>query len=417
MLTQYVTKGCDCLDLELRRTTKRRDELGEVPGYPATTLRDEYLIVNRYLHAPKVPQRGCPRPSPDLRSAPANLGPVSDKTALITGIAGQDGIYLSRFLRAKGYRVVGSAAPGSPSLARLGAYLDDVEIARVDLRDGVAMQELIMATQPDEIYNLAAISSVGASWQHAEEVAEVNGMSVLRVLESLLRYREKFATAPRFYQASSSEIFGLAAQQPQDEGTPHYPRSPYGASKSFAHHLTVNYRESYGLFACNGILFNHESPLRPTRFVTRKITRAVAEIHVGLREGFSLGNTDVRRDWGFAGDYVEAMWLMLQQPEADDYVIATGVSYSIRDFVEAAFACVNVSDPWGRIRQDPAMMRPADVPQTWGSAVHARERLGWSPPTSFAALVEHMVVTDLVRLRTGREESPDLLSAPQRVAL
>jgi GDPmannose 4,6-dehydratase len=361
-------------------------------------------------------QSRCTGPNVDLRLTPAMLTQMSAKTALITGIAGQDGIYLARFLRAKGYRVVGTCAPASASLARLGMYLGGVEVDRVDVRDGLAMQELIMQTRPDEIYNLAAMSSVGASWQHAEEVAEVNGMSVLRMLESLLRYRDKFDMAPRFYQASSSEIFGLAVQQPQGEGTPHHPRSPYGASKSFAHHLTVNYRESYGLFACNGILFNHESPLRATQFVTRKITRAVAEIHVGLREGFSLGNVDVRRDWGFAGDYVEAMWLMLQQPEADDYVIATGVSSSIRDFVEAAFACVNIADPWGRIREDPAMMRPADVPTTWGSPAHARVRLGWTPTTSFTALVEHMVATDLVRLRTGLEEAPALLSSPQHVA-
>jgi len=341
---------------------------------------------------------------------------MSVKTALITGIAGQDGVYLSRFLLAKGYRVVGTSSPASTGLRRLGTYLDNVEVVSVDLRDGVAMQELIMGTRPDEIYNLAAISSVGASWQHAEEVAEVNGMSVLRLLESLLRYRDRFGTAPRFYQASSSEIFGLAAQQPQDEGTPHYPRSPYGASKSFAHHLTVNYRESYGLFACNGILFNHESPLRGTRFVTRKITRAAAEIHLGLREDLTLGNVEVRRDWGFAGDYVEAMWLMLQQPGADDYVIATDVAASIRDFVEVAFACVDISDPWSRIRLDPAMMRPADVPQTWGSPARAHERLGWSPTMSFTALVEHMVATDLRRLRTGLEESPCLLETPQRIA-
>jgi len=334
---------------------------------------------------------------------------MSVKTALITGIAGQDGIYLTRFLRAKGYRVVGSSAPTSASLARLGPYLDGVEIVQVDVRDGVAMHELIVQTKPDEIYNLAAMSSVGASWEHAEEVAEVNGVSVLRTLDSLLRYRDEFTTAPRFYQASSSEIFGLAAQQPQDESTPHYPRSPYGASKSFAHHITVNYRESYGLFACNGILFNHESPLRATGFVTRKITRAVAEIKLGMRQELSLGNLDVRRDWGFAGDYVEAMWLMLQQPEPEDYVIATGVSSSIRDFVEAAFACVDIADPWEHIRQDPAMLRPADVPQTWGNPARAGERLGWSPKTSLTALVAHMVATDLRRLRTGVEEAPALL--------
>jgi GDPmannose 4,6-dehydratase len=337
---------------------------------------------------------------------------MSAKTALITGIAGQDGVYLARFLRDRGYRVVGSTAPVSRSLARLGTYLEGVEIVSMDLRDSAAMQELIMATKPDEIYNLAAMSSVGASWQHAAEVAEVNGMAVLRLLESLLRYRDRFGTAPRFYQASSSEIFGLAAQQPQDEGTPHYPRSPYGVSKSFAHHLTVNYRESYGLFACNGILFNHESPLRATQFVTRKIARSVAEIHLGLRDEFSLGNLDVRRDWGFARDYVEAMWLMLQQPQAEDYVIATGVVSSLRDFVEVAFAFVSIADPWGHIRQDLAMMRPADVPQTWGDPTRARERLGWSSATSFTALVEHMVGTDLKRLRTGVEEAPSLLSAP-----
>jgi GDPmannose 4,6-dehydratase len=315
-----------------------------------------------------------------LGPGPAKFVRMSAKTALITGIAGQDGIYLARFLHAKGYRVVGSSAPGSVSLARLGTYLSGVEVVNADLRDGLAMQELIMRTKPDEIYNLAANSSVGASWQHPAEVAEVNGMAVLRILEILLRFRDEFAVAPRFYQASSSEIFGLAAQQPQDEGTPHYPRSPYGVSKSFAHHLIVNYRESYGLFACNGILFNHESPLRATRFVTRKITRAVAEIHVGIREEFSLGNLDVRRDWGFARDYVEAMWLMLQQPEPEDYVIATGVVSSIRDFVEAAFACVNIANPWDHVRHDnPALRRPADVPQTWGNPALAYERLGWSP--------------------------------------
>jgi GDPmannose 4,6-dehydratase len=331
------------------------------------------------------------------------------KTALITGIAGQDGVYLTRFLRAKGYRVVGSSTSASSSLARLSPYLEGVEIARVDVRDGVGMHDLLVRTRPDEIYNLAAMSSVGASWEHAEEVAEVNGVSVLRMLDWLLRYRDEFTTTPRFYQASSSEIFGLAAQQPQDESTPHYPRSPYGAAKSFAHHITVNYRESYGLFACNGILFNHESPLRATRFVTRKVTRAVAEIKLGLRQELSLGNLDVRRDWGFAGDYVEAMWLMLQQPEPEDFVIATGVASSLRDFVEAAFAYVNIADPWEHIRQDPAMLRPADVPQTWGNPALAGERLGWSPKTSLTALVAHMVETDLERLRTGVEEAPALL--------
>ena len=328
---------------------------------------------------------------------------------MITGIAGQDGVYLGRLLRSKGYRVVGSATPDSASLHRLLPYLGGVDVAEVDSRDAGAVRDLVFAVRPDEIYNLAARSSVGASWHAAELVAETNGMAVLRLLEVLLRYRDEHGAAPRFYQASSSEIFGLAEQQPQDERTPHYPRSPYGVAKSFAHHLTVNYRESYGLFACNGILFNHESPLRATSFVTRKITRSVAEIKCGLREEFSLGNVDAFRDWGAAADYVQAMWLMLQHELPGDYVIATGRTHSIRDFVELAFDCAGIDDPWSHVRQDPAMMRPADVPKTWGDPSRAASGLGWRPTTSFRELVAQMVRADITRLRSGTEEDPSLL--------
>jgi GDPmannose 4,6-dehydratase len=319
---------------------------------------------------------------------------MSGKTALITGIAGQDGVYLTRFLRAKGYRVVGSSTPTSASLARLKPYLDGVEIVPVDVRDGVAMHDLIVDTRPDEIYNLAAMSSVGASWQHAEEVAQVNGVSVLRTLDSLLRYRDEFKTAPRFYEASSSEIFGLAAQQPQDESTPHYPRSPYGAAKSFAHHITVNYRESYGLFACNGILFNHESPRRGETFVTRKITRSVARIKAGLEDTLFLGNIDAARDWGYAPEYVDAMWRMLQQDEPNDFVVATGTSFTVRDFLGFAFEHAGLD--WERhVRFDDRYLRPTEVDSLIGDPSRAAELLDWKPKVLTPELAGIMVDADM----------------------
>ncbi|CAM3596968.1 GDP-mannose 4,6-dehydratase [Smaragdicoccus niigatensis] len=325
---------------------------------------------------------------------------AAHRTALITGVAGQDGIYLARVLLERGYRVIGT----SFSLARHFPYLQGVELIAFDIRNTDAMSELLRRERPDEIYNLAAISSVGQSWQMAEKVAEVNGMSVLRLLELLVRLRDDLGYAPRFYQASSSEIYGMADQQPQDERTPHYPRSPYGTSKSFAHHLTVNYRESYGLYACNGILFNHESPIRPARFVTRKITRAVAEISLGMRDQVTLGNLDARRDWGSAADYVEAMAEMLQQESAQDFVIATGEVASIRDFVAIAFEAVGIEDPWAHVEFDAAYLRPADVPQTWGRADRARSALGWGPKVSLREVVAHMVQADIVRAKTGIEE-------------
>jgi GDPmannose 4,6-dehydratase len=336
-------------------------------------------------------------------------GDKGRRVALVTGVTGQDGIYLSHLLLARGYRVVGTTTRSSVGLL---PYLDGIELVTADVRDSEAMSALLRRVRPDELYNLAALSSVGASWQAAEQVAEVNGMAVLRLLETLVRLRDELGWTPRFYQASSSEIFGLAEHQPQNEWTPHRPRSPYGTAKSFAHHLTINYRESYGLFACSGVLFNHESPLRPTRFVTRKISRAVAEISLGLRTTVTLGNLDARRDWGSAADYVEAMWSMLQQETARDYVIATGSTASIRDFADLAFAVVGIDDPARYVEQDPAFMRPADVPQTWGDPARAVADLGWQARTALPALVQHMVATDVLRLRSGVEESPEYLFLP-----
>lgn len=328
----------------------------------------------------------------------------------MTGVHGQDGVLLSRFLLDRGYRVIGTVSPGSRGSATYGVYLAGVEVREADIRDVGAMSMLLDIERPDEVYNLASFSSVGASWGAAELVAETNGTAVLRLLEILVRHRDAHGSAPRFYQASSSEIYGLAHQQPQDEGTPHYPRSPYGTSKSFAHHLTVNYRESYGLHASNGVLFNHESPLRPSRFVTRKITRAVAEISLGLRDTVVLGDLDVARDWGSAADYVEAMWLMVQQEEPADYVIATGTATSLREFVSLAFAAVGIDDVARYVTQDPALTRPADVPVTRGDAAKARHDLGWRSTATLPELVARMVEVDLERLRSGVEESTTYLS-------
>ena len=334
-----------------------------------------------------------------------------DRVALITGVGGQDGVYLARLLHAKGYRVTGTVAPGGSGPARLAPYLPDVEVAEVDICDGEAMRALVFATAPDEVYNLAARSSVGDSWADAERVAEINGHAVSRLLEILVSYRDEGGAEPRFFQASTAEIFGAAAQQPQNEETPQDPRSPYAVAKSVAHNATVSYRASHGLFACNGILFNHESPLRPPSFVTRKITRAVAEIAQGRRDELTLGALEVRRDWGAAADHVLAMWLMLQHSVADDYVIATGTTSALRDFVETAFGCVGIGDPWRYVRHDPALMRPADVPQSWGDPSHARTALGWAATMSLAELIQQMVDVDLARLRSGVEESPEYLSS------
>jgi GDPmannose 4,6-dehydratase len=329
--------------------------------------------------------------------------------ALITGVTGQDGIYLARLLLDRGYEVVGTAQPGAAARLRMAPYLTDITVINHDLRDSLSFAAILDKHLPDEVYNLAAFSSVGQSWQHAELVGETNGMAVLRMLEVLRLHRDRHGTAPRFYQASTSEMFGLADHQPQTENTPHHPRSPYAATKSFAHHLTINYRESYGLWACSGVLYNHESPLRGLDFVTRKITRSVAEMSLGRRDTITLGNLDVCRDWGAAPDYVEAMWRTLQQDDPIDYIIATGISHSLSDLLQVAFDEVGLHDYERYVRQDPALMRPADVVELRGDATKAREELGWEPTTSFEDIIRRMVRADIARLSTGVEESPDYL--------
>jgi GDPmannose 4,6-dehydratase len=330
-------------------------------------------------------------------------------TALITGVTGQDGVYLARLLREKGYSVVGTSRPGGSDLDRLRPYLTDLEVVEVDSCDASAIAGLLEQVQPDEIYNLAAFSSVGASWAAAELVAETNAIAVLRLLEALLRYRDAHGAAPRLYHASSSEIFGLATEHPQTVSTPHHPRSPYAAAKSYAHHLVVNYRESYGLFACSGILYNHESPIRPAQFVTRKITRAAAEIALGRRTSVQLGNLDVRRDWGAAQDYVRAMWLMLQQPEPADFIVATGESRTLSELLEVAFAATGLQSPWDYVEQDPALIRRTDVTDLRGDPTLAHELLGWRPQISFVELIGQMARADLARVETGVEEDPRYL--------
>lgn len=330
-------------------------------------------------------------------------------TALITGIAGQDGVLLARRLRATGYRVVGTTHPGTGSAASMACYLQGVDVVAHDIRDTQEFARMLDDVRPSEIYNLAAFSSVGQSWQHAQLVAEINAMAVLRMLDELRSFRDRHGWAPRFYQASTSEMFGSSTTPFQTETTPHHPRSPYAAAKSFAHNLSVNYRESYDLFVSTGILYNHESALRGRGFVTRKITRGAAEIALGRRGTLPLGNLDVSRDWGSAHDYVEAMRLTLACSEPGDYLIATGTAHSLTEFVEAAFAAAGVSDPWSHIEQDAALLRPADVSVLRGDASKANETLGWRPTTGFDTIVSEMVMADIQRVETGVEESLDYL--------
>jgi GDPmannose 4,6-dehydratase len=317
------------------------------------------------------------------------------KTALITGITGQDGAYLARLLVGKGYRVVGlTPRRGSDTLWRLRELevLPRIEVAYGDVTDMGSVLGIIARFQPDEVYNLAAQSFVGASWDQPVHTADVNAIGAVNVLEGI-RLRHPRA---RFYQASTSEMFGKAQAPVQNEGTPFYPRSPYGVAKLYAHWITVNYRESFGLHASSGILFNHESPLRGIEFVTRKVTDAVARIKRGLADSVVLGNLDAKRDWGYAGDYVEAMWRMLQQPEPGDYVIATGVATTIRDMCRLAFEHAGLD--WQRyVSTDDALLRPAEVDALCGDASIARERLGWRPKVALAQLMGNMVDADLAR--------------------
>ncbi len=316
------------------------------------------------------------------------------KRAIITGVTGQDGSYLAELLLEKGYDVYGVVRRASTTnYWRIESILDRIEIRTADLLDQLSLIRVIEEVKPHEFYNLAAMSFVPASWDQPMLTGEFNSQGVTRVLEAVRQVDPKI----RIYQASSSEMYGKVREVPQTELTPFYPRSPYGVSKVFAHYITVNYRESYDLFAVSGILFNHESPRRGLEFVTRKVTDGVARIKLGLADSLGLGNLDAQRDWGFAGDYVKAMWLMLQQDRADDYVIATGVSHSVRELVEVAFGHVNLD--WRQyVRQDPRFLRPAEVDHLVGDASKARAALGWRPEVDFPGLIRMMVDADVERL-------------------
>ncbi len=319
-------------------------------------------------------------------------------TALITGITGQDGSYLAEFLLSKGYRVVGVVRRTSTTpYDRISHLLDRIELVSADLLDQHSLLEAIERAAPSEIYNLAAQSFVHASWSQPVLTGEYTALGVTRVLEAM----RKAAPKARFYQASSSEMFGKAQQVPQSESTHFYPRSPYGVAKVYGHWITVNYRESFGLHTVSGILFNHESPRRGIEFVTRKITDAVARIKLGLAKELRLGNLESRRDWGFAGDYVEAMWLMLQAPEPADFVIGTGKTWTVRDFCRVAFEQAGL-DYRDYVVQDPAMIRPAEVDVLVADPTQAREKLGWVARTSFEDLIGMMLSSDLERYRGGR---------------
>jgi len=317
------------------------------------------------------------------------------KRALITGITGQDGSYLAELLLSKGYEVYGLVRRLSvPNIENIAHILHKIEMISGDLMDEGSIMEAVKKSDPDEVYNLAAQSFVKASWDQPLLTGEFTGLGVTRVLEALRVIKPD----AKFYQASSSEMFGKVTETPQKETTRFYPRSPYGVAKVYGHYITVNYRESFDMFACSGILFNHESPRRGMEFVTRKIANAVARISLGKQDKLVLGNMDAKRDWGFAGDYVEAMWLMLQQEKADDYVVATGETHSIKEFVELAFKSVSIDD-WEKYTKanDPRFTRPAEVDMLIGDASKAKEKLKWSPKTTFAELVSMMVNAELQR--------------------
>jgi len=324
------------------------------------------------------------------------------KVALITGATGQDGSYLAEFLISKGYEVHGvvrrtsSFATGRIDHIRkgFGSGSSPLQLHYGDLGDGTGLRAIVEQVRPDEVYNLAAQSHVRISFDQPEYTADVVGLGALRLLEALRDHNKRHNRAARYYQAGSSEMFGRVAEVPQRETTAFHPRSPYACAKVYAHWQTINYREAYGLFAANGILFNHESPRRGENFVTRKITRSATRIKVGLQDSLALGNLDARRDWGFAGDYVEAMWMMLQQDKPDDFVIATGETHSVQEFLERVFEMLKLD--WHKyIQSDPRYLRPAEVDMLQGDASKARRILGWQPRVNFAQLVEMMVESDL----------------------
>ncbi len=313
------------------------------------------------------------------------------KSALITGITGQDGSYLAEFLLEKGYDVHGTYRRAStPTFDRIQHLLDDIQIHQTDLTDQSSLYNLVKQVRPTEVYNLAAQSFVGTSWDQVLATGDVTGLGTARILEAI----RSVDNGIRFYQASSSEMFGKVHETPQRETTVLHPRSPYGCAKVYSHYLTINYRESYDMFACSGILFNHESPRRGLEFVTRKITNAVARIKQGLQSELRLGNLDAKRDWGFAGDYVEAMWMMLQQDKADDYVIGTGITSRVGDFVDLAFQQVDLN-PEDYVVIDPQFYRPAEVDLLLADPAKAEQELGWKPKTDLKGLVKMMVESDL----------------------
>jgi GDPmannose 4,6-dehydratase len=319
------------------------------------------------------------------------------KTALITGITGQDGSYLAELLLNKGYDVFGLVRRlSTPNITNIQHLQSKVHLIEGDLMDQSSLDHAVKSAKPDEVYNLAAQSFVATSWQQPVLTGEIDALGTVRILEAI-RHNTSGA---RFYQASSSEMFGKVQEIPQSENTPFYPRSPYGFAKVYAYWATINYRESYDMFCSNGILFNHESPRRGIEFVTRKITDGVARIHYGLDKELHLGNLDVKRDWGFAGDYVKAMWLMLQQDNPDDFVIATGETHSVREFVDLAFKSVHL-DYEDYVQIDPRFFRPAEVSMLLGDPTKARRKLGWSPSVSFNELVTMMMEEDLRRYKTA----------------
>ncbi|HUR50972.1 MAG TPA: GDP-mannose 4,6-dehydratase [Mycobacteriales bacterium] len=325
--------------------------------------------------------------------------PAEGGRALITGITGQDGLYLGELLLEKGYEVFGLVrGQNNPKFDLVRESVPGIQLVTGDLTDMASLMRALEASQPTEVYNLGAISFVAYSWENAHVTSEVTGKGVLNILDATRLYAGSDPGRVRFYQASSSEMFGKVQDVPQRETTLLWPRSPYGVAKVFGHYMTINYRESYGMHASSGILFNHESPRRGPEFVTRKVSMAVARISRGLQDKLVMGNLDARRDWGFAADYVEAMWRMLQQDEADDYVVATGETHSIRELLDVAFARVGIEDWTPYVFQDPRFMRPAEVDSLVGDASKAKERLGWTPTVGFEELVHLMVDSDLARL-------------------
>ena len=330
-------------------------------------------------------------------------GPTAARRALVTGITGQDGLYLSELLLSKGYEVFGLVrGQNNPKIELVQQLVPEVRLLTGDLTDLSSLMRAMTTSQPDEVYNLGAISFVAYSWENAHLTTEVTAKGVLNMLEAVRLHAGDDPGRVRVYQASSSEMFGRVQEVPQCETTLLWPRSPYGVAKVFGHYMTINYRESYGMHASSGILFNHESPRRGPEFVTRKVTQAVARIVLGTQEQLVLGNLEARRDWGFAGDYVDAMWRMLQQDVADDYVVATGETHSIRELLDVAFAHVGIDDWQPRVVQDPRFFRPAEVDLLIGDAGKAREALGWRPKVGFDELVRMMVDNDLAEQRRLR---------------